>query len=157
MYREFNSTASAFSDPVIHIDSVFIGFALIMTIAVILTAGVSQYQLGVAQKAAAQAKSSSAPHSGITVVVKIQTGASSNSSLGFSPSTITVVVGKNSTVTWMNQDAAVHTSTSNTAVWDSGNINPGANFTQYFSTPGTYHYHCSYHPWMTGTVIVVSS
>lgn len=152
-----NSTSSTVVNPTLHIDSVVIGFMLVMSVAVLITAGVSQYQVGQAQTAAEQAKSGQAPHTGVTVVVKIEVGASSNSSLGFSPSTITVIVGKNSTVTWMNQDSAVHTSTSNTAAWDSGNINPGASFTFYFSTPGTFHYHCSYHPWMIGTVIVVQS
>ncbi len=35
-----------------------------------------------------------------------------------------------------------------------GNMAPGQTFTFTFSTPGTYTYHCQYHPWMTATITV---
>lgn len=78
----------------------------------------------------------------------------------FSPSTITVSVG--TTVSWTNGGGTTHTVTSNTGVFDSGMLappnaqtgTPGATFSYTFSSAGTFAYHCSIHPQMTGTVTV---
>ena len=72
----------------------------------------------------------------------------------FSPGVDTVAVG--TTVTWRNNDALAHTSTSDTGVWDTGNIAPGASKTTIFSSAGTYTYHCTYHVamGMRGTIVV---
>lgn len=97
---------------------------------------------------------SSGPAKGPTV--NIEPGSAVNTtSTYYSPSTMTVVIGVNNTVTWINKDNAPHTVTGMEA-FDSGNLNPGQSWTYTFTTPGTYHYRCTYHPWMTGTVIVKS-
>jgi plastocyanin len=71
----------------------------------------------------------------------------------FSPATVTVNVGD--TVTWTNQESGVpHTTTSDTAVWDSGTLTTGQSFSFTFTQAGTFTYHCTIHPNMTGTVIV---
>ena len=70
----------------------------------------------------------------------------------FLPQTITVAKG--TTVTWTNMDNATHTVTSNTGLFNSGNLGTGSTFRFTFNTPGTYTYHCSIHGSMTGTVIV---
>ncbi len=89
--------------------------------------------------------------------VSINYGSGTNATTTYySPSTITVVIGVNNTVTWMNNDAVPHTVTSDTGLFDSGPINQGGIYSYTFTTPGTYDYHCSYHPWMHGTVIVKS-
>jgi plastocyanin len=82
---------------------------------------------------------------------------------GFSPDVVTVVIGKNNTVFWTNDDTtgAPHTVTSDAAgVFDSGNTGPltsqGGTFQFTFTAPGTYTYHCSFHPWMQGTVKVLA-
>ncbi len=74
----------------------------------------------------------------------------------FLPQSITVTAG--STVTWSNYDGAItHTSTSDTAVWDSGPLSNGQSFQYTFNTPGTYPYYCTVHPdTMHGTVNVVA-
>ncbi len=82
-------------------------------------------------------------------------GANTNSS-GFTPTTITVVLGVNNTVVWSNDDSVPHTVTANEGTFSSGNMNPGDTFSWTFSTIGNYSYHCSYHPWMKGTIIVKS-
>lgn len=92
---------------------------------------------------------------GVAVVIPAGTGAST--SLNYSPSTIKVVIGVNSTVTWVNQDTAIHTVTATDKSFDSGDIKPGASFTFTFTTPGTYTYGCIYHAWMKGTVVVEQS
>jgi len=71
----------------------------------------------------------------------------------FSPKPIQVTVG--STVTWTNATAPVHTATSDTGAWDTGNIAPGATSSAVsFPTAGTFAYHCAIHPSMTGSVVV---
>jgi|WetSurMetagenome_2_1015567.scaffolds.fasta_scaffold05740_3 plastocyanin len=72
----------------------------------------------------------------------------------FSPASITVAVG--TTVTWKNNDGIAHTSTSDTGVWDTGNIPAGGSTTTTFNTAGQFPYHCTYHlaMGMKGVVIV---
>jgi plastocyanin len=70
----------------------------------------------------------------------------------FSPATLTITAGD--TVTWTNQDTTTHTATSNTGVFDSGDLDPGDAFSFTFTTPGTYEYHCTPHPTMTGQIVV---
>jgi plastocyanin len=73
-------------------------------------------------------------------------------SSAFTPQTLTVAV--NSTVKWKNNDGFAHTVTSNTSLFDSGNISGGGTFMFTFTTAGTYNYHCNIHAGMTGTIIV---
>ncbi|MDQ6778909.1 MAG: plastocyanin/azurin family copper-binding protein [Actinomycetota bacterium] len=52
-------------------------------------------------------------------------------------------------------DSTEHTATANNGTtFDTGPIQPGQTKTFTFTTAGTYGYHCSLHPFMTGTVIV---
>jgi len=74
----------------------------------------------------------------------------------FHPNTITVVIGVNNTVTWTNNDATTHTVTSDNSLFPGETLAPGATYTYTFDQVGTYAYHCSIHPTMTGTVHVVS-
>ncbi len=70
----------------------------------------------------------------------------------FRPTTITINVGD--TVTWRNTDDVPRTSTQDDGVWDSGNLNPGDEFSFTFEEAGTYSYFCRYHPGVVGTVVV---
>ena len=79
---------------------------------------------------------------------------SNESSTGYSPAILHVVIGVNNTVTWTNNDQVTHTVTANDASWDSGLMQPGQIYVHTFTTPGTYKYHCQIHAWMNGTVIV---
>ncbi len=88
-------------------------------------------------------------------VVTIKAGSGLNqSSPGYSPATMTVVVGVNNTVTWVNKDSIIHTVTASDKSFNSGDLYQGDSFTWTFKTPGTYTYYCLYHPWMKGTIIV---
>jgi plastocyanin len=91
-----------------------------------------------------------------SAVVIIQPGASVNASLGFEPTMITVVIGVNNTVIWKNEDSDWHDVHSETGLFYSGIIQPGASWTYTFTSPGIYPYVCDPHPWMTGTIIVDS-
>jgi plastocyanin len=71
----------------------------------------------------------------------------------FVPKVDTVSVGDS--VRWTNNGTVPHTSTSDTkGPWDSGTLNPGESFTFQFQTPGSYPYHCEFHPSMTGMIVV---
>jgi Copper binding proteins, plastocyanin/azurin family len=88
---------------------------------------------------------------------------------GTPDNSFTVVIGVNNTVFWTNNDSAIHTVTSDTgdpASFDSGCIasnstpcpgsSAGITFQYTFTTPGTYGYHCDYHNWMHGKVVVLA-
>lgn len=75
--------------------------------------------------------------------------------LAFNPASLTVVAG--TTVTWKNNDNTTHTVTANNGAFNSGALNPGATFSFTFNQPGTFDYHCMIHPFMTGSITVVSS
>jgi amicyanin len=70
----------------------------------------------------------------------------------FGPQVVTVKAG--STVHWMNHDTEAHTVTSNTGAFGSPVLQPGHGYSFTFSKPGTYSYHCTIHPFMTGKVVV---
>jgi plastocyanin len=70
----------------------------------------------------------------------------------FGPQVVMVKAG--TTVHWTNHDAEAHTVTSNTGAFTSPVLQPGAGYSFTFTKPGTYHYHCSIHPFMTGMVMV---
>ncbi|MDG6905370.1 MAG: hypothetical protein JRN20_06265 [Nitrososphaerota archaeon] len=118
----------------------------------------------------------SIPTTPFNVTVTIPPGAAGTgkpTSFYFQPDAITVYIGYNSTVIWVNNDSTVHTVTadgnppdSRFSAWGPDNPSsynnvfyPGSgqtplsiNFT--FTVPGVYNYSCSYHPWMKGEVIV---
>ena len=77
------------------------------------------------------------------------------SGLSFSPKTLSVTTG--TTVTWTDKEAITHTVTSDTGLFDSGDITNGQAFTHTFTTAGTFPYHCMHHSGMTGTVIVTAA
>jgi plastocyanin len=70
----------------------------------------------------------------------------------FNPVTLTVAV--NTTVKWTNKDGITHTVTSDSNLFDSGNLSSNGTFPYTFTTKGTFTYHCNIHPMMMATVIV---
>jgi plastocyanin len=70
----------------------------------------------------------------------------------FLPQRITVKAG--TTVTWSNEDDVPHTVASSSKVFKSKALDTGDKFSFTFTTPGTYAYICSVHPYMTGAVVV---
>ena len=76
-----------------------------------------------------------------------------NGRYAFSPAAITVPKG--SQVVWVDSSDASHTVTSNNGGFaSSGLINPKQSFSATFPNAGTFAYHCTVHPYMTGTVTV---
>ena len=70
----------------------------------------------------------------------------------FLPQRITVKPG--TTVTWANDDDDTHTVASSSKLFKSKALDTGDKFSFTFTTPGTYAYVCSVHPYMTGAVVV---
>ncbi len=70
----------------------------------------------------------------------------------FMPTTLTVAVGDK--VTWVNKDEEPHTVVSDTGLFRSGAIDTDESFSYKFEQPGTYHFTCSIHPRMVGTIVV---
>jgi plastocyanin len=70
----------------------------------------------------------------------------------FAPTTIAVRAG--ATVTWTNMDQEPHTVVSDMGLFRSGAMDTDESFTFKFEKPGTYHYTCSIHPSMVGTIVV---
>lgn len=91
--------------------------------------------------------------SGTTVMIMTD----SSGTFAFSPTTLTIKAG--TTVVWKNVTSVAHTVTSDDGKsFDSGTSNPVApqsgTFSFTFTKPGTYAYHCSFHPFMKATIIV---
>ncbi|MGW4400357.1 cupredoxin domain-containing protein [Amycolatopsis nivea] len=72
----------------------------------------------------------------------------------FAPAATTVKKG--TTVTWTNQDQDAHTvtSTGSGGPLRSPTLQNGQSYQYTFSTPGTFEYLCTIHPFMTATVTV---
>jgi YVTN family beta-propeller protein len=70
----------------------------------------------------------------------------------FGPQTISVTTG--GSVTWSNDDGSPHTVTFKDGSADANKLSPGQKFTRVFDRAGTYEYFCSFHPYMTGRVVV---
>ena len=70
----------------------------------------------------------------------------------FTPNSLTVRVG--TTVTWTNLDVEPHTVSSDTGLFRSGALDTNDSFAFEFDEPGTYHFTCSIHPQMVGTIVI---
>jgi plastocyanin len=57
-------------------------------------------------------------------------------------------------VTWTNKDDEPHTVASDEGVFRSGALDTDESFSFKFDKPGTYHYTCTIHPRMIGTITV---
>ena len=69
----------------------------------------------------------------------------------FRPRNLTIARG--TVVRWANRGARTHTTTSNTTLWNH-TLAPGETFRRRFRRRGSFAYHCSIHPQMTGTITV---
>ena len=70
----------------------------------------------------------------------------------FTPADVTAAVGE--TITWTNEDSVAHTVTLDNHACDTGNIGQGKSASLVFDAAGTYPYHCSIHPNMTGKITI---
>jgi plastocyanin len=98
--------------------------------------------------------SKSSTSSSNVAVKPVATDTVSISDFAFASADITVKKG--TTVNWTNNDTVGHTVTENDgkAGPKSDTLQKGDNYTFTYNEAGTFKYHCSIHPEMTGTVIV---
>ncbi len=68
-----------------------------------------------------------------------------------------IVVAKGEMIQWNNLDQVVHTSTSDTQIWDSGDIQPNKFYKRKFNKTGYFPYHCKYHAAMKGSIRVTET
>ena len=73
----------------------------------------------------------------------------------FLPQRVTVKAG--TSVTWTNDDDDSHTVASSSKLFKSKALDTRDKFSFTFTTPGTYDYFCSLHPYMKGVVVVESA
>jgi len=76
------------------------------------------------------------------------------SNFAFAPATVSVTAG--TTVTWTNRDQIAHTVSDTQNGIASPVLNQNQTYSHTFTKPGTYHYFCTIHPFMHGTVIVTA-
>lgn len=117
-------------------------------ISLVLLAGCGGYS---SQPSTSSPPTSSAATSPVSVASSNQ-AAVTISGFAFSPQTLTVAKG--TTVTWTNNDSSTHSVTSDTGVWDSGNLSTGKSFSFTFNQVGTFPYHCNIHSSMTAKIVV---
>jgi cupredoxin-like protein len=75
------------------------------------------------------------------------------------PVNITVTIGVNNTIEWVNKDTQAHTATAivspqGASLFNSGLILPGKTFSVTLTIPGAYRYTCAWHNWLAGQIIV---
>jgi plastocyanin len=73
----------------------------------------------------------------------------------FQPADLTVPVG--ATVTWTNAGQRPHTVSADDGSFDSGRLDPGETFSHTFTEPGTFSFHCGFHPQMIGAITVTAA
>ncbi len=93
-----------------------------------------------------------APAPAGSTTVTIPSGASTQTATAFGANPLTISTG--TTISWLNSDNTIHTSSADGSQWSSGDIPPGGRFNFTFTSAGQFTYHCQTHPNMIGTIIV---
>jgi plastocyanin len=110
---------------------------------------------GAAPPAAAPAPATTAPTAAAPRVQIVEPAFQPAQAWTYQPDVISAAVGQ--TVTWTNGGAVAHTVTADDgSSFDSATMAPGATFTFAPTKAGTFAYHCTFHPWMKGTLTVTS-
>ena len=73
----------------------------------------------------------------------------------FVPKELSVAVGTK--VTWINHDEVPHPIVENSKQFRSSALDTDDRFSYIFTKPGVYHYFCTLHPQMVGTITVTAS
>ena len=99
------------------------------------------------------------------LIIEIVPGAVIEGNENYVPNKANVLLNINNKVIWENNDDTAHTVTPDHRHADNysgdfgstGVLKPGDSYEFLFTEPQEVHYHCSPHPWMTGSVIVEKS
>jgi plastocyanin len=109
----------------------------------------------VSSVAASPAVPATAAGGSANVVKMVEGVGDPNTAWKFEPAQITVKAGE--MIKFQNTGAEPHSATGDDNSFDSGTVNAGDAKTVTFSKAGTFAFHCSFHPWMKGTITVTSS
>jgi plastocyanin len=124
--------------------------AYLASVVVLALAGLAAVaSCGAAPPAGPGPSASPPPETGTTTPASVEVEIAN---FAYSPATITVSVG--TTVTWTNKDSVHHTVTTREPLFDSGGLSQNQSFSYTFNQKGDFEYYCTFHPNMTGKVIV---
>ena len=112
-------------------------------VALIAGCGGSSSSSSRASTSSARPTTSAGPSTGSTVTI---------ASFAYAPKAIQVKKG--TSITFANRDNASHTATADGGSFDSGTLKQGGSKKIVFAKAGTFAYHCAFHPFMHGTVVV---
>ena len=98
-------------------------------------------------------------------IIEIVPGAVIEGNENYIPNKPTVLLGFSNKVVWQNNDDTAHTVTPDHRQSDSysgdfgspGVMKPGDSYEFLFTEPQEVHYHCTPHPWMTGSISIEKS
>lgn len=115
--------------------------------------GFATYAIGVRLLAAPVGALAAQAATAVATIAIVEPPFKPPTSWSYSPATLTIKLG--TTVHWDNNGAVVHTATSDDGkTFDSRAIGPKAGYSFTPHSAGRFAYHCTYHPWMKGTIIV---
>jgi len=100
------------------------------------------------------------PNEKLVTIIIPQGSADPSLMKSFEPQEVTVVLGVNNTVRWINQDDvgfAILSDNNDGQRFGSPYLFPNNSWYFTFTTPGTFEYHSNPHPWKTGRVIVLEN
>lgn len=140
--------------------------ALIVIVVVVALGGAGWYLAGRNTATPASSASSTSSSGSMSGAADKSSGSTINQpvdttvtiqNMAFTPDSMVVHTG--TTITWKNADSVAHTvvETDGKQGPDSSSIAPGSSYSFTFTAAGTYHYHCSIHPSMTGTITVTAA
>jgi len=150
---------------------VYKGFIIFIILGVIAVIGLVTFVFPMLLGLSIGTKGNSHAPSSISEVSLPQNATLPDFPKNFEPSTAKVVIGFNNKVRWTNYDIvkisvladdksdpgffnATHSGASNEPAYESL-LNSYESFEYTFTKTGEYGYHCSIHPWMQGSVIVL--
>ena len=119
--------------------------ALALAAGLLVLTGCGASSVAASARSTASSTASPSAHAASSPTVVIR-------SFKYQPKVITVSRG--TTVTFANHDNTNHTVTADRGAFNLGNFNRGQSHRFRFTRAGTYKYHCTYHPFMHGTVVV---
>lgn len=128
-----------------HTHGLSAGLPVVLVVLALVAAGCGGSSGGASSTSSSGSSTASAPVSGpAKVTIK---------SFKYMPATITVKSGAK--LTWTNRDSANHTVNSDTGTaLNIANLPKGKSGSVTLTKPGTYAYHCAFHPFMHGKVVV---
>lgn len=107
----------------------------------------------------------------VSQIIISEGAANPSQAMNFDPPVINITIGVNNTVRWTNQDSVPSsivadndsdpdffnaTQNDSSSFTHESNLFPGESFEYNFDKPSVFGYHSVPHPWMRGTVVVLS-